>query len=194
MFRRNPLHTWVFVTKAWYSCGKCRYHVCVDVCLSTRPDAILYVLWYLLRRYGLPVKMLFPCAGWFLSVHISWRNPLYTWVFITKIWYSFRKCYYFVYTDVWISSCPDAFIDIHGYSLRKYDITVGSVELIPRVMCVVSWHSRRKCCVSCINCCLFRWCHMNPKKSQLTGHSTSCLTAYANPHQRKINVRITGPL
>ena len=140
--------------------------------------------------------MSFPCLHWFLSIHISWRNPLYTWVFITKIWYSCRKCYYFVYTDIWIFSCPGAVLYIYGYSLRKYDITVRSVVLMLRVMCavVMSWHSRRKCCASCVNCCVFQWRHMNHKKSKITGHSTVCLTAYVDPHQRRINIRIAGPL
>ena len=39
-----------------------------------------------------------------------------------------------------------------------------------------------------------RWRHMNVMKSQITGHPTVCLTAYADPHERYIKVRITGPL
>ena len=39
-----------------------------------------------------------------------------------------------------------------------------------------------------------RWRHMNVMQSQITGHSTVCLTAYADPHQRSTKVRITDPL
>ena len=39
-----------------------------------------------------------------------------------------------------------------------------------------------------------RWRHMNVMQSQNPGHSTVCLTAYVDPHQRNIKVRITGPL
>ena len=37
-----------------------------------------------------------------------------------------------------------------------------------------------------------QWRHMNVLMSQITGHSTVCLTAYADPHERNIRARITG--
>ena len=93
-------------------------------------------------------------------------------------------------------SCFDTVLYIHGSSLRKYDITVGGVVLMLRVTCVVymSWHSSRKCCASCVNCCLLQGRRMNLKKSQITGQSTVCLTSYVDPHQGKINVRIADTL
>ena len=36
-------------------------------------------------------------------------------------------------------------------------------------------------------------CHINVMSSQITGHSTVCLTTYIVPHQRNIKVRVTGP-
>ena len=39
-----------------------------------------------------------------------------------------------------------------------------------------------------------QWPHMNVIRSQITGHLTVCLTAYADPHHRNIKIRITGCL
>ena len=57
------------------------------------------------------------------------------------------------------------------------------------------YHSFRFCNVpQCKFQWTLRWRHMNVMEFQITDHSTVCLIANTDPHQRNINVRITGPL